>query len=303
MVYFRYAAVVLVALLTTFQVHALNILLTNDDGYDHPWIRAVHASLVEAGHQVTLVAPAENQSGRSAALTLSKAQIDNPEPGIYAVHATPASSALAGLSIMDERPDLIVSGTNEGANIGVLSSFSGTVGAVVAALHMGGEPIPGIAISGNLIDSEGDVHSEANLAHGRQIADFLARLVAHLEDSQDERGGLLPSGIALNVNYPVVSPDQVKGVGIYSHGRNLSSLFSQMARARQDSEASERQSQLADDTFLSSVQQDGEPSALDGDIAALLDGYITIVPIDGDYTAAGWQDVFPAQFFEGISLD
>lgn len=296
MVFFRYAAVTLVALLTAFQAHALNILLTNDDGYDHPWIRAVHASLVEAGHQVTLAAPAVNQSGQSAALTLSKAQIDNPEPGIYAVHATPASAALAGLTIMDERPDLIVSGTNEGANIGVLSSFSGTVGAVVAALNLAGEPIPGIAISGNLIDADEDVHSEANLAHGRQIADFLARLVAHLEDNQKEEGGLLPPGIALNVNYPVVSPDQIKGVGIYPHGRNLSSLFSL-------SEASESQSQLADDTFLSSIQQRGEPSALDGDIAALLDGYITIVPIDGDYTAKGWQDVFPEQFFENISLD
>lgn len=304
MVFFRHAAVTLIALFAAFQVNALNILLTNDDGYEHPWIRAVYASLVEAGHQVTMAAPAVDQSGQSAALTLSKAQIDNPEPGIYAIHATPASAALTGLnSIMDERPDLVVSGTNEGANIGVLSSFSGTVGAVVAALHMAGEPIPGIAISGNLIDTKGDVHSEANLAHGRQIADFLARLIAHLEDNQEERGALLPRGIALNVNYPVVSPDQIKGVGIYPHGRNLSALFSQMASARQDSEASERQSQLADDTFLSSVQQGGEPSDLDGDIAALLDGYITIVPIDGDYTAQGWQEIFPEQFFEGIPLD
>lgn len=297
MVFFRHAAVILVALLAAFQVHALNILLTNDDGYEHPWIRAVYSSLVEAGHQVTMAAPAIDQSGQSAALTLSKAQIDNPEPGIYAVHATPASAVLTGLSgIMDERPDLVVSGTNEGANIGVLSSFSGTVGAVVAALHLAGESIPGIAISGNLIDTEGDVHSEANLAHGRQIADFLARLVEHLEDSQDERGGLLPPGIALNVNYPIVSPDQIKGVGVYRHGHNLSSLFSL-------SEASEKQSQLADDTFLSSIQQGHEPSALDGDIAALRDGYITIVPIDGDYTAQGWQEIFPEQFFESIFLD
>lgn len=303
MIFIRHAAVTLVALFAVVQAHALNILLTNDDGYDHPWIRAIHASLVEAGHQVTLVAPVVNQSGQSAALTLSKAQVDNPEPGIYAVHATPASSALTGLTIMDERPDLIVSGTNEGANIGVLSSFSGTVGAVVAVLHMGGGSIPGIAISGNLIDTEGDVHSEANLAHGRQIADFLTRLVAHLEGSRDERGGLLPPGIALNVNYPAVSPDQVKGVGIYRHGRNVSTLLSLMASARQDSKGSKRQSQLADDTFLSSVQQGGERSALDGDIAALLDGYITIVPIDGDYTAAGWQEVFPEKFFESISLD
>ncbi len=187
---FRLIPVILIAALTGGPAHALNILLTNDDGYDHPWIRAVHASLVEAGHQVTLVAPVENQSGRSAALTLSKAQIDNPEPGVFAVHATPASSALAGLSIIEERPDLIVSGTNEGANIGVLSSFSGTVGAVVAVLHMGGEPIPGIAISGNLIDTEGDAHSEANMVHGRQIADFLAQLVAHLENcSQRQLSG------------------------------------------------------------------------------------------------------------------
>lgn len=299
MIIFRHVAAALITLSIAVQGQALNILLTNDDGYEHPWIRAVYASLVEAGHQVTMAAPAVDQSGKSASLTLSKARIDNPEPGIYAVHATPASSALTGLnSIMDERPDLVVSGTNEGANIGVLASFSGTVGAVVTVLHMAGEPIPGIAISGNLIDTAGDVHSEKNLAHGRQIAEFLARLVAHLEENRDESGGLLPPGVALNVNYPAVTPDQIKGVGIYSHGRNLSSLFSRMAQER---ETSNRESQLADDTFLSSVQQGGQ-EPLDGDIAALLDGYITIVPIDGDYTAAGWQEIFPKQFFEGIPL-
>lgn len=300
--FLRYAMVMLVAALAVMPAHALNILLTNDDGYDHPWIRAVYTSLVQAGHQVTLVAPAENQSGRSAALTLSSPDIDNPEPGIYAVHATPASSMLAGLNgILDERPDLIVSGTNEGANIGVLSSFSGTVGAIVAALHMSGEPIPGIAISANPVDIDGDVHSEANLAHGREVADFLARLVAHLESKQVERGGLLPPGIALNVNYPAVSPDEIRGVGIYQHGRNLSALFSYMANARQGSGESPLPPSLSDTSHLGIVPRAEQPSAADGDIAALLDGYITIVPIDGDYTASGWQTVFPEHFFDDLS--
>lgn len=287
--------IVLCALLITTQAQALNILLTNDDGYDHPWIRAVHASLTTAGHQVTLVAPAVNQSGQSAALTLSKAELENPEPGIYAFHGTPAGSVLAGLTrVMEERPDLVVSGTNEGANIGVLSSFSGTVGAVVAALHLAGEPLPGIAISGNLINTGEDVNSEANLAHGRQIADFLAGLVAHLDENREEGAALLPPGIALNVNYPTVSPEEVKGVGIYRHGRNLSSLFSLMAGERQDGD--EQAS-----NFLSSIQQGDSQPALDGDIAALTDGYITIVPIDGDYTAPNWQEVFPDDFFAELS--
>lgn len=269
--------------LTSIQAHSLNILLTNDDGYDHPWIRAVQNSLSAAGHEVTLIAPATNQSGKAAGLTLSGVEIDNPEPGIYAVPATPATAVRLGVDrIMDQRPDLVVSGINDAANIGVLSSFSGTVGATIAALHMVGESIPAIAISGNPIDGDADPRSAANVAHAREIADFLSRLIARLEEKAGEHGGLLPSGIALNINYPALPGDQIKGVGIYRHGRDLSAFFQSF---QEEGDAANT----------------GADGPADRDTTALQKGYITIVPMDGDYTAQGWQKVLPGDYFESLA--
>ncbi len=279
------AALLLISLLASMQVAALDILLTNDDGYDHPWLRAVQTSLTKAGHRVTVVAPASDQSGKAASLTLSEMRIDNPEPGIYAAHGTPASAVQVGVAkVMKQRPDLVVSGTNDGANVGVLSSFSGTVGATVAALLLVGDPIPAIAISGNRIDRDSDAHSEANLAHGQRIADFLTRLVAQLEATREARGGLLPAGIALNINYPSVAPEQVKGIGIYRHDRDIAkAIFGAKSH----------------DEIFGKPTAGGAPGETDA--PALQQGYITIVPIDGDYTTAQWQSTLPQTLIEKLS--
>lgn len=279
------AAILLVSLFAAVETNALNILVTNDDGYQHPWLRAVQASLIKAGHQVTVVAPATDQSGKAASLTLTEAQVDNPEPGIYAVHGTPATSVQVGVRrVLKERPDLVVSGANDGANIGVISTFSGTVGAAVAALLLTGEPIPAIAISGNRLDPESKADSEINLAHGQRIADFLARLVARLEAGRGEGGALLPEGIALNVNYPAVPADQVKGVGIYRHDRDIAkAIFGSRNPA---------------DLFGKPV--DGASQPTDRDAPALQQGYVTIVPIDGDFTATQWQQILPGDLIDGL---
>lgn len=265
------------SLLFAFQAQALNILLTNDDGYDHPWINAVRDSLLAAGHEVTVVAPAVNQSGQSAALTLdamrNKDAIRRAEPGVYAVEGTPATAVILAVEqVMTERPDLVVSGTNDGANIGVLSSFSGTVGATVAALNLVGEPIPAIAISSNRLDQSVAPGEEPNLGHAREIADFLVGVVAGLDASRAEDGALLPRGIALNINYPALPRDQVKGAGIYRHGPVDRTLFSAGGAAAEQASS-------------------GNP---EWDTTALAQGHITIVPINGDYTAPQWREVVPA---------
>lgn len=277
-------ALVLCALLMAAQAQALNILLTNDDGYEHPWIRAVHAALVDAGHQVTLVAPAVNQSGQSAAISLGAlmgegSMIDNPEPGIYAVKGTPATAVILGVAkVMEERPDLVVSGTNDGANLGVLSSVSGTVGATVAALNLLGEPIPAIAISSNRLNMEEDASSEANMAHARDVAAFLARLVAALEAARDEGAPLLPPAIALNVNYPSVAAGDIKGVGIFRHGRDTGIDF----------------------TVRKLVDVPATDMPVETDTGALRNGYIAIVPINGDYTAENWREVVPEEVVNSL---
>ncbi|WP_439133821.1 5'/3'-nucleotidase SurE [Pseudomaricurvus sp.] len=269
---------------------ALTIMLTNDDGYQHPWVRTLQATLKKAGHSVTMVAPDENQSGKAAALSLGalrsgdKAVIKHSDD-VYSVKGTPATAALLGIKdVMPERPQLIISGINEGANIGVLSSFSGTVGATVAVLHLAGEPIPAIAISSNLLDQTSEADSEANLQHAKEISEYMVRLIASLEGLAGEKTAgkdapLLPTGIALNVNYPTVTKDKVKGSGIYRHGHDIGVNFSDKGAMP----VTMIESAKTQDTF------------------ALQDGYITIVPIDGDYTAHNWESVLPKELVETLN--
>ena len=79
---------------TTGQEAPLRIMLTNDDGWDHPGITAIYDGLVAAGHEVTMVAPLTNNTGAGAALTTGGSLVvTHPEPGKYAVDGTPADTA------------------------------------------------------------------------------------------------------------------------------------------------------------------------------------------------------------------
>jgi Survival protein SurE len=74
---------------------SLDILLTNDDGFDRPGIGALHDALTAAGHRVTLAAPSRDYSGSGAALSLfDPITLENKEDGVYAIGATPATTAL-----------------------------------------------------------------------------------------------------------------------------------------------------------------------------------------------------------------
>ena len=285
---YRKSIAVFALLLACHPASALNIMLTNDDGFEHPWIRTLQTVLTEAGHQVTLVAPAVNQSGQSAALSLdalrnSDEALEQHSASVYSVKGSPATAAIVGVkSVMTKRPDLIVSGINEGANIGVISAFSGTVGATVAALNIMGEPIPAIAISGNLLDQNTAPGSAENLRHATEISDFMVRLINRLDVIAQQQGSaILPYGIALNVNYPAVPAAQVQGVGIYRHGRDIGVNFSDMGA-------------------LPELKAGAEAEQ---DTTAMKNGFITIVPIDGDYTAPNWQNVLPEALLQDLNAE
>ena len=176
---------------------SLRIMLTNDDGWNAPGIRAVYDALVAAGHDVTLVAPAANQSGSGARATFGgPLVVTQPEPGKYAVNGSPADAAEFGLSVVfaDAPPDVVVSGTNEGQNIAAAAIHSGTVGAAVTALNEG---VPAIAISTETSFTGGATPPFA------ATAGFLVDLLAELDEEARGRS-LLPDGLGLNVNYPIV---------------------------------------------------------------------------------------------------
>jgi 5'-nucleotidase len=144
--------------------HALNILLTNDDGCGAPGIDAMYRALTSAGHQVTLVAPLLDSSGIGAASVVIPGQalaVTQLAAGKYCVGpptdyrtpdgktaaiGTPVDAVNVGLDLLlkDNPPDLLVSGSNFGDNVGPLTQMSGTVNAAVRAMHKG---IPAIAVS------------------------------------------------------------------------------------------------------------------------------------------------------------
>ncbi|MDI3405115.1 5'/3'-nucleotidase SurE [Streptomyces cavernicola] len=198
----------------------LRILISNDDGYRHPYIRQLQAALKGAGHKAVIVAPAEDQSGRGTGLTLSaKATIraEQAEPDIWSVTGTPGDAVNFGLEHVfgSAAPDLVVSGVNAGANAGTAVNHSGTVGATVAAADAG---IPAIAVSADAdLTNPDDRYPSAP-----QAAAFAERVVERLARTADT-GPLLPAGATLNINYPA-HPDG--GVAFTNLGKARNYTFS-----------------------------------------------------------------------------
>ena len=122
------------------------ILITNDDGIDAPGLEVLEAVARELADEVWVVAPDHDQSGISTAISIHHPLRVTPRgERRFSVSGTPADCvAMALQQLMDQPPQLLLSGINKGANLGVETLFSGTVGAAMTGLLMG---IPSIALS------------------------------------------------------------------------------------------------------------------------------------------------------------
>ncbi|MCC5575318.1 5'/3'-nucleotidase SurE [Microtetraspora sp. AC03309] len=247
----------------------LTILLSNDDGYTAPGITAVFDKLTAAGHDVTIVAPAANQSGASAKRTVEdghQVTATKVSDKVWAVDGTPADSVLFGLGhvLAGGKVDLVVSGTNFGQNVGGIVNNSGTVGAAVTAIDLG---VPAIAVS-----TEFDFDDMQNtVANMPATADFITRLVARLQ--RTARGGrLLPEDAGLNVNYPT-RPDLASPTGVAFTRQTREELFGVTYKPS------------GGDTFTMKVSYAETEGEAGSDLAALTKGKVSITPIDADWTA------------------
>ncbi len=243
----------------------LRILLTNDDGVDAPGLAAVRAALVAAGHEVVVVAPAGNRSGSSVSITTEGTlAAEEREPGVWSVSGTPADCVRVALgAVLDSPPDLVVSGANFGQNVGGGTTSSGTVGAAITALRLG---VPALAVS-QAVDFR---DPRATLQFFPDAAAFTARLVGALAARRGE-GPVLPLGLILNANHPTRHADAVAGVRLTRQG----------ATAGFDL-AYERNDAGFEIGFRPDVREETVPNA---DISALNEGFVTITPLDGDWTA------------------
>ncbi|WP_399678132.1 5'/3'-nucleotidase SurE [Xenophilus sp.] len=181
----------------------MKILISNDDGYQAPGIVALHQALAEVA-DVEVIAPEHNNSAKSNALTLAAPlYVHQAHNGFRYVTGTPADCvhiALKGL--LEHRPDLVVSGINNGANMGDDTIYSGTVGAAMEAYLFG---IPAIAIS----------QIEKGWAHIDAAAQVAQRLVQRIERERMLEG---PAWL-LNVNVPNLPADQLKPLKVCRLGR------------------------------------------------------------------------------------
>ncbi len=237
----------------------MRILLTNDDGVYAPGLAALHRTLA-AEHQVTVVAPETEQSAVGHAITLSdpiRVRPLGPRTGFsgYAISGTPADCVkLAVNELMRPGPELVVSGINLGANLGVNLLYSGTVSAATEAAILG---YTGLAFS---LDTLKD--PDFSLA-----AEFAVQLVGRLPELE------LPPRIALNVNVPHLPREQVRGV-----------RFTRQSTARIREKYIRRTNPRGQVYYWLGGETMACQGGPDTDYPALKEGFITITPLHYELT-------------------
>jgi 5'-nucleotidase len=241
------------------------ILLTNDDGITAPGLVALYSELIQLG-EVQVVAPATVQSATGHGITLSTPLLTNRMKvadlftGI-AVEGRPADCVkLAVSQLLPRPPDLVVSGLNSGANVGINVIYSGTVAAAIEAAFLG---LPSVAVSLHLrAETSPDYKRSAKLA--RQTIEQILK------------AGLQPGQVA-SVNIPCLEPHQ-NPAGL--------KMVRQCTRPWTDT-YERRQDPRGRDYFWNNSIFTLGPTDDDTDVAALRDGYITVTPLQFDLTDHG----------------
>ncbi|MBP8868413.1 MAG: 5'/3'-nucleotidase SurE [Propionivibrio sp.] len=171
----------------------MKILLSNDDGYFSPGIECLARFLSEVA-EITVVAPERDRSGASNSLTLDRPlSFRRSANGFYYVNGTPTDCVhLAVTGVLDELPDMVVSGINQGANMGDDTLYSGTVAAATEGFLLG---VPSIAVS--LCSKEGRHYETA----GRVALEMVQML----------REKNVAKPLLLNVNVPDVPYEELRG--------------------------------------------------------------------------------------------
>ena len=233
----------------------MRILLSNDDGYFAPGILSLAETLAPLG-AVTIVAPERDRSGSSNSLTLDRPLTVRQAHGqTYFVNGTPTDCVhLAVTGMLEQLPDIVISGINHGANMGDDTIYSGTVAAATEGFLLG---IPSIAIS--LVVEGRDHFSTA----GRVAAELVSRF----------RERILEQPVLLNVNVPDVEYEKLRGFRVTRLGR------------RHKAEPVVKTSTPRGDTVYWIGAAGGAQDAGDGtDFHAIASSFVSITPLQVDLT-------------------
>lgn len=238
------------------------ILITNDDGITAPGIRNLVKTVKQISSNCVVVAPDSPQSGMGHAITmnatlrLEKTTLEGVPA--YSCSGTPVDCVkIATSKVLEEKPDLIVSGINHGSNSSINVIYSGTMSAAVEGAIEG---IPSIGFS--LCNSSIDADFSPILSYVKQIVE--QALVQ-----------AIPQGTCLNVNFPAVGEELIQGIKVC-----------RQAKALWEEEFDERKDPSGKSYYwLTGKFVNKEEEKEDTDEWALKNNYVSVVPVQFDVTA------------------
>jgi 5'-nucleotidase len=258
----------------------VRILISNDDGVYADGIWALAGELKRVA-EVIIVAPDRGQSAAGTTVSLRKQLRVQPIvpliPNIqaYSVEGTPCDSVIIGLDkIVPVKIDLVVSGINQGPNLGADVLISGTVGAALTAYLRG---FPAIAVSAS--------ENRWNVPYLQEVARFITLLAEHMQTAK------LPGTPLLNVNFPDLDIADIKGVkvtGLAHHspvnsleeGHDGKSGVFALFNALLWVNSVEEKHNGKRTYYLLNHEEMSEPADEKSDIGGAIQGYITIAPLN-----------------------
>lgn len=238
------------------------MLVTNDDGIHAPGLRVLEKVARELCDDVWVCAPETEQSAASHSLTLHQPlRIRRINPRRFAVDGTPTDCVLLALhnTVEGRPPDLVLSGVNRGGNLGEDITYSGTVAAAMEATLL---RVPAMALSQYV----GDGHVKVHWPTAATYAPGLVRRIC--------RAGW-PRGVLININFPDLVPDRVKGV-----------MMSRQGQRKLGENLDRRVDPRGRPYYWIGTQRDESEPGRGTDLEAVYDGFVSVMPVHLDHRAS-----------------
>lgn len=252
----------------------MRILLTNDDGYHAPGLAVLERIAAQLSEDVWVCAPAEEQSGAGHSLTLSSpVRVRQHGDRRFSVRGTPTDAVMMAVGkLMPDKPDLILSGVNRGANLGDDVTYSGTVSAAIEGALAG---VRSIAMS--------QVYAREGMGDAVPFAAaeaWGARVLRPLLDAPCEPRTLI------NINFPALAPDAVQGIRVVRQG------FHDYARGSIVEGTDPRGYRY----YWFGLHGIEHTPGHDTDLEAIAEGYVSVTPLHIDLTHGPSLDMLAQRY-------